>query len=70
MLVRALKLELVDGGTLVSALNSLVAQKWSDNIVNGQMILSTSEASGSVYWLDGTTLLDANALIHLFDLER
>jgi hypothetical protein len=35
MLVRALKLQLADGGTLVGALN-------------GQTVLSTSEAGGSV----------------------
>ncbi len=48
MLVRALKLQLADGVTLVSALNSLVTQKWAANVVNGQTLLSTSEAGGSV----------------------
>ncbi len=48
MLVRALKLQLPDGATLVSALNALVTQKWATNVVNGQTILSTAEAGGSV----------------------
>ena len=48
MLVRALKLQLPDGSTLVSALNSLVTQKWAANVLNGQTVLSTSEAGGSV----------------------
>ena len=48
MLVRALKLQLPDEGTLVSALNGLVTQKWAANVVNGQIVLSTSEAGGSV----------------------
>ena len=48
MLVRALTLQLADGGTLVSALSALVTQKWATNVVNGQTILSTSEAGGSV----------------------
>ena len=48
MLVRALKLQLPDGGTLVSALNSLVTQKWAANVLNGQTVLSASEAGGSV----------------------
>ena len=48
MLVRAVKLQLTDGATLVSALNALVTQKWATNVVNGQTILSTAEAGGSV----------------------
>ena len=48
MLVRALKLQLPDGGTLVSSLNALVTQKWAANVVNGQTVLATSEAGGSV----------------------
>jgi len=48
MLVRALKLQLTNGGTLVGALNTLVTQKWAANVVNGQTLLSTSEAGGSV----------------------
>ena len=48
MLVRALKLQLSGEETLVGALNSLVTQKWSTSVVNGQTILSTSEAGGSV----------------------
>ena len=48
MLVRALKLQLAGGETLISALNALVTSKWSSSVVNGQTILSTSEAGGSV----------------------
>ncbi len=48
MLVRALKLQLTGEETLVGALNALVTQKWAANVVNGQTILSTSEAGGSV----------------------
>jgi len=48
MLVRALKLQLATGETLVDALNALVTSKWSAGVVNGQTILSTSEAGGSV----------------------
>ena len=48
MLIRALKLQLAGGETLVGALNALVTSKWSASVVNGQTILSTSEAGGSV----------------------
>jgi hypothetical protein len=48
MLVRALKLQLTGGEALVGALQALVTQKWSASVVNGQTILSTSEADGSV----------------------
>lgn len=48
MLVRALKLQLAGGQTLVEALNALLTSKWSTSVVNGQTILSTSEAGGSV----------------------
>ena len=48
MLVRALKLQLTEGQTLVAALNGLVVQKWAASLVNGQTVLSTSEAGGSV----------------------
>lgn len=48
MLVRALKLQLTGAATLVDTLNSLVTQKWTANVVNGQTVLSTSEAGGSV----------------------
>jgi hypothetical protein len=48
MLVRALKLQLAPGETLVGALNALLTQKWSASVVNGQTILSTAEAGGSV----------------------
>lgn len=48
MLVRALKLQLNGGETLVNSLNALVTSKWSTSVVNGQTILSTSEAGGSV----------------------
>jgi len=48
MLVRALKLQLTEGQTLASALNGLVVQKWSASVANGQTVLSTSEAGGSV----------------------
>ena len=48
MLVRALKLQLAEGRTLVGALEALVTQKWAANVVNGQTVLSTAEAGGSV----------------------
>ena len=48
MLVRALKLQLTGPATLVGSLNALVTQKWAANVVNGQTVLSTSEAGGSV----------------------
>jgi len=48
MLARALKLQLTGGETLLEALNALVSQKWAASVVNGQTILSTSEAGGSV----------------------
>ena len=48
MLVRALKLQLTEGATLISALEALLTQKWAANVVNGQTVLSTSEAGGSV----------------------
>lgn len=48
MLVRALKLQLTEGATLVGALEALVTQKWAANVVNGQTVLSTAEAGGSV----------------------
>ncbi|HNU53373.1 MAG TPA: hypothetical protein PKJ98_20965 [Verrucomicrobiota bacterium] len=48
MLVRALRLQLTEGATLVSALEALVAQKWTANVVNGQTVLTAAEAGGSV----------------------
>jgi hypothetical protein len=48
MLVRVLKLQLTGPGTLVGALNALLTQKWAASVVNGQTVLSTSEAGGSV----------------------
>jgi len=48
MLIRALKLQLAGEETLVGALNALVTTKWTTSVVNGQTILSTSEAGGSV----------------------
>jgi hypothetical protein len=48
MLVRALKIQLTGPGTLVGALNALLTQKWAASVVNGQTVLSTSEAGGSV----------------------
>jgi hypothetical protein len=48
MLVRALKLQPVEGATLVGALEGLVTQKWAANVVNGQTVLSTAKAGGSV----------------------
>ena len=48
MLVRALKLQLTEGTTLVEALEALVTQKCAANVVNGQTVLSTAEAGGSV----------------------
>lgn len=46
MLIRALKLQLAQEETLVGALNALVTQKWAASVVNGQTLLSTSEAGG------------------------
>ena len=48
MLIRALKLQLAPGETHVGALNALVIQKWASQAVNGQTVLSTAEAGGSV----------------------
>ena len=48
MLVRALKLQLTGAETLIGSLNALVTSKWTTSVVNGQTILSTSEAGGSV----------------------
>ncbi|MCZ7635741.1 MAG: hypothetical protein M5U12_06670 [Verrucomicrobia bacterium] len=48
MLVRALKLQLTGGQTLVSALQGLITSKWTANVVNGQTILTAAEAGGSV----------------------
>jgi len=39
-----------------------------DRIFDGVQLDTQGRVHG--YWLDGTTLLDANALVHLFDLER
>lgn len=36
------------GATLVGALEALLAQKWAANVVNGQTVLTTAEAGGSV----------------------
>lgn len=48
MLVRALKLQLTGGATLVSALEGIVSDTFTATVKNGQTILSTSEAGGSV----------------------
>ena len=48
MLIRALKLQPAGGETLVRALSALVTQKWAASVVNGQTVLSTAEAGGSV----------------------
>jgi hypothetical protein len=48
MLAQALKLQLAGEESLVGALNALVTQKWGASVVNGQTILSRSEAGGSV----------------------
>lgn len=48
MMVRALKLQLAGPETLVGSLTALLTQKWVANVVNGQTVLSTSEAGGSV----------------------
>ena len=48
MLIRALKLQLTEGQTLVGALHGLVIQKWTSHVVNGQTVLTTAEAGGSV----------------------
>ncbi|MHB1308297.1 MAG: hypothetical protein ACYDC1_00200 [Limisphaerales bacterium] len=38
MLIRALKLQLTAGQTLVGALHGLVVQKWTSHVVNGQTV--------------------------------
>ena len=48
MMIRALRLQLSGDQTLVAALEGLVTSKWSSQVVNGQTILSTTEAGGSV----------------------
>ena len=48
MLFRALNLQLTGGETLIGALNALVSSKRSSSVVNGQTVLSTSEAGGTV----------------------
>jgi hypothetical protein len=48
MLVRALKLQLAERATQVSALEALLTQKWSANVVNGQTVLTAAEAGGSL----------------------
>ncbi|MCP5525142.1 MAG: hypothetical protein H7A46_26765, partial [Verrucomicrobiales bacterium] len=48
MLVRALKLQLGEGDTLVGSLTALLQQKWASQVVNGQTVVSTAEAGGSV----------------------
>jgi len=48
MMIRALKLQLTGEGTLVEALEGLVSAKWTSQVVNGQTVVSTSEAGGSV----------------------
>ena len=48
VLVRALKLQLTEGQTLVGALNALEIQKSAANVVSGQSVLTTAEAGGSV----------------------
>lgn len=47
-MVRALALQLPEGGTLVGALEAILASKWTAEVVNGRTLLSTSEAGGSV----------------------
>jgi plastocyanin len=48
MLIRAQKPQLTQGATLVGALEALVTQKWAAHVVNGQTVLTTAEAGGSV----------------------
>jgi hypothetical protein len=48
MVVRALQLQLTGDLTLVGALHGLLTSKWTAQVVNGQTILSTAEAGGSV----------------------
>lgn len=48
MLVRALKLQLTGEQTLVGALEGLLTSKWTANVVNGQTVLTASEAGGTV----------------------
>ena len=48
MLVRALKLQLPEGATLVGALEALVALRWTAKVVNGQTVLATAKAGGSI----------------------
>ena len=48
MVVRALQLQLTGEQTLVAALNGLLTSKWTSQVVNGQTILTSAEAGGSV----------------------
>ena len=48
MMIRALRLQLSGDQTLVAALEGLLTSKWACQVVNGQTILSTAEAGGSV----------------------
>ena len=48
MVVRALKLQLTGGINLVGALNALMTSRWASQVVNGQTVLTASEAGGSV----------------------
>ena len=47
-MIRTLELNLTGDVTSFGAINALVTQKWAANVVNGQTVLSTSEAGGSV----------------------
>ena len=42
MLVRAFKLQLGEGDTLVGALNGLLARQWATQVVNGQTVVFTA----------------------------
>lgn len=54
MMVRALRLQLTGGQTLVGALEALLVSNWSSTIVNGKTILTATEAGGSVtFTFDG-----------------
>ncbi len=50
MLIRALKLQLADGATVVAAMEALMAQKWTSNVVNGQTALLDGDVPPVPAW--------------------
>jgi hypothetical protein len=63
MSVRAQKLQLTEGATLVGVFEVLVTQKWASHVVNGQTVLITAEASGSVTFTLGRAFTPAELAV-------